>query len=69
MCKIYFFKNINRKTSSIRLFFFFFFKKKQDLCKIKVSGQHLSFNIIDRPRLEHTLKTKYIAFQIVDIFL
>ena len=57
MCKIYFFKNINRKK-----------RKKKDLCKIKISGQHLSFNIIGRPQLEHTLKTKHIAFQIVDIF-
>ena len=44
--------------------FFLFFKK--GLCKIKASGQHLSFNIFGSHRLRHTIKANCRKFQTVD---
>ena len=43
-----------------------FFLKKKALYKVKESGKNLYFSTFCTPRLGHTIKTRFIAFQTVD---
>ena len=39
---------------------------KKAFYEVKASGQHFSFTIFGRPRIEHPVKTNYITFQPVN---